>query len=95
MARASVASALRAVPARFASIPSMHFSANSWAVVLSRAIDWSRLRAMSGMRTLSSKLPCMPPIVIAVSLPITWAATCITTSGITGLTFPGMIEEPF
>ncbi len=34
-------------------------------------------------------------MVIAVSLPITWAQTCRTTSGITGLTLPGMIEEPF
>ena len=31
----------------------------------------------------------------AVSFPITWAATWSTTSGITGLTFPGMIDEPF
>ena len=37
----------------------------------------------------------MPPTVIAVSLPITCALTCSTTSGITGLTLPGMIEEPF
>ena len=37
----------------------------------------------------------MPPIVIAVSLPMTCAATCVTTSQITGLTLPGMIEEPF
>ena len=37
----------------------------------------------------------MPPIVIAVSLPITCAETCVTTSQITGLTLPGMIEEPF
>src|ERR1044072_2140426 len=37
----------------------------------------------------------MPPIVMAWSLPITWAATCVTTSGITGLTVPGMIDEPF
>ena len=59
------------------------------------AIDCSRLRAISGMRTLSSNWPCMPPIVIAVSLPITCAETCRTTSGITGLTLPGMIEEPF
>ena len=50
---------------------------------------------MSGMRTLSSKLPCRPPTVIAVSLPITCAATWSTTSGMTGLTLPGMIEEPF
>ena len=34
-------------------------------------------------------------MVMAVSLPITWADTCRTTSGITGLTLPGMIEEPF
>ena len=33
--------------------------------------------------------------MIAVSLPITCAATWSTTSGITGLTLPGMIEEPF
>ena len=50
---------------------------------------------MSGTRTFSSKLPCMPPSVIAASLPITCAATWSTTSGMTGLTLPGMIEEPF
>ena len=33
--------------------------------------------------------------MIAVSFPITCAATCVTTSGITGLTLPGMIDEPF
>ena len=53
------------------------------------------LRAISGTKTLSSKWPCMPPIVIAVSLPITCAATCVTTSGMTGFTLPGMIELPF
>ena len=50
---------------------------------------------MSGMRTLSSNWPWSPPTVIAVSLPITCAETCSTTSGRTGLTLPGMIEEPF
>ena len=34
-------------------------------------------------------------MVIAASLPITCAATCVTTSGMTGFTFPGMIELPF
>ncbi len=58
-------------------------------------IESSRLRAISGTNTFSSKWPCMPPIAIAVSLPITCAATCVTTSGITGLTLPGMIELPF
>ena len=33
--------------------------------------------------------------MIAASLPITWSPTWITTSQITGLTLPGMIEEPF
>ncbi|MNM69053.1 hypothetical protein D3C81_806370 [compost metagenome] len=33
-------------------------------------------------------------MVITVSLPITWAATMAVASGITGLTLPGMIEEP-
>ncbi|MNP42490.1 hypothetical protein D3C76_1362610 [compost metagenome] len=33
-------------------------------------------------------------MVITVSLPITWAATIAVASGITGLTLPGMIEEP-
>ena len=83
------------MPALFGLIPSMHFSANIVELVVSRWIDWIRLRPISGIRTFSSNWPCMPPIVIAVSLPITCAATCSTTSGITGLTLPGMIEEPF
>ena len=43
---------------------------------------------------MSSKAPDRPPTVTAASLPITWAATCVTASGMTGLTFPGMIELP-
>jgi hypothetical protein len=76
-------------------MPSMHFSASARRGGRQSAIDCRRLRAMSGMRTLSSNWPCMPPIVTAVSLPMTCAATCRTTSGITGLTLPGMIDEPF
>ena len=37
----------------------------------------------------------MPPTVIAASLPMTWADTWQMTSGMTGLTLPGMIDEPF
>ena len=40
-----------------------------------------------GMKTFSSKWPCSPPTVIAWSFPITCAATCVTTSGMTGFTF--------
>ncbi|SKV46531.1 Uncharacterised protein [Mycobacteroides abscessus subsp. abscessus] len=56
--------------------------------------DSSRLRAMTGMYTLSSKAPDRPPTVMAASLPMTCAATCVTASGSTGLTLPGMIELP-
>src|SRR3972149_665709 len=55
----------------------------------------SGLRAINGTKTFSSKWPCRPPIAIAWSLPITCAATWVTTSGMTGLTLPGMIELPF
>ena len=50
---------------------------------------------MSGTRTFSSNWPCVPAAVIAASFPITWSPTWITTSGITGFTLPGMIDEPF
>ena len=76
-------------------MPSTHFSANITDALERSWIDCSRLRAISGIRTLSSNWPWRPPTVIAVSLPITCAPTCSTTSGITGLTLPGMIEEPF
>ena len=42
-------------------MPSTHFSAKSFDVVESRWIDCSRLRAISGIRTLSSNWPWMPP----------------------------------
>src|SRR3954453_11863116 len=95
VATASVPPAEAEGPALLTSMASMHFSAKATEVVDSRWIDCSRFRAISGMRTLSSNWPCMPPMVIAVSLPMTCAETCRTTSGRTGLTLPGMIEEPF
>src|ERR1700691_5544389 len=49
---------------------------------------------MTGIITLSSKLPAMPAIVIVASLPTTCAATINTASGMTGFTLPGMIELP-
>ena len=62
---------------------------------VSSRIESNTLRAIIGTRTFSSKLPCVPATLTAVSFPITWAATWSTTSGITGLTLPGMIDEPF
>jgi hypothetical protein len=39
-------------------------------------------------------LPDCPAIVIVTSLPITWAQTMATASGMTGLTLPGMMLLP-
>ena len=61
---------------------------------MSSCIDSSRLRAITGSITFSSKLPEAPAKVIAASLPITWAHTWSVASGITGLTLPGMMLDP-
>ena len=49
---------------------------------------------MSGLKTLSSKLPWVPAAAIAVSLPITCRQTIVIASDWVGLTLPGMIDEP-
>ncbi len=49
---------------------------------------------MTGIMTLSSKLPKLPLKVMAASLPSTCAQTCRSISHMTGLTLPGMMEEP-
>ena len=72
----------------------MHLSANTRLTAASSRIDSSRLRAITGSITLSSKLPAAPPKATAASLPMTWATTWETASGMTGLTLPGMIDEP-
>ena len=68
---------------------------SSRAEAASSFTESSRLRAISGTRTLSSNCPWVPATLIAASLPITWSPTWITTSQITGLTLPGMIDDPF
>src|SRR2546421_6681427 len=52
--------------------------------------------ALTVIMTFSSNvLPStLPAKVIVASLPITWAATMSIISLITGLTLPGMIDEP-
>src|SRR5690625_5307215 len=60
----------------------------------SRRMDSSRLDAMTGIPTLSSNAPLVEDREIVVSLPMTCAHTMETASTITGLTLPGMIEEP-
>ena len=66
----------------------------SGTLLLSKETLSSKLLAIKGSITFSSKLPDCPAMVIAASLPMTCAATIATASGITGLTLPGMIEEP-
>ncbi len=57
-------------------------------------IDSSRLRAITGICTLSSKLPLAPAQATAASLPTTCAHTIRVASGSTGLTLPGMMLDP-
>ena len=49
---------------------------------------------ISGLNTLSSKLPEAPPIPTATSFPITCAQTIVIASDWVGFTLPGMIELP-
>ena len=49
---------------------------------------------ITGSNALSCSCPDSDAMVIIRSLPITSYATWFTTSGMTGLTLPGMIEEP-
>src|SRR5438445_520245 len=55
---------------------------------------WRKLWMMSGLNTFSSKFPEAPPILIATSLPSTWAQSIAIASDCVGLTLPGMIELP-
>ena len=53
-----------------------------------------KLWAISGLNTLSSKLPEAPPKLMATSLPNTWQHSMVSASHCVGFTLPGMIEEP-
>ena len=49
---------------------------------------------MTGMKTLSWKLPCDAAIPTAMSLAMTCTATIVSASHWVGFTLPGMIELP-
>ena len=49
---------------------------------------------MTGINTLSSKLPDAPATLIVVSLPSTCATTIVMASLCVGFTLPGIILEP-
>ena len=78
----------------FASMPATHFSVKTVAAFVRMRIDNSTLSAMTGIITLSSSWPCSAPMFTVVSRPITWKQTWFTISGMDGLIFPGMIDEP-
>ncbi len=50
--------------------------------------------AITGSKTFSWSCPPSAAIVTVRSLPITRKQTMFTTSGMTGFTLPGMIDEP-
>jgi hypothetical protein len=49
---------------------------------------------MIGSNALSWSCPASAAMVTVTSLPMTSNATWLTTSGITGLIFPGMMDDP-
>ena len=57
-------------------------------------MDSRMLCAMTGIITLSSSCPCSAAMATVVSHPMTWKHTWLTISGMDGLIFPGMIDEP-
>src|ERR1700677_2757730 len=49
---------------------------------------------ITGLYTLSSKLPCDPAIPTAAVAPFTCTQTIVIASHCVGLTLPGMIDDP-
>ena len=72
----------------------MVLSASTRVELASKRIDSSNEVPMTGMATLSSNEPEAPAQAMVASLPMTRAHTMSTASGTTGLTLPGMIDEP-
>ena len=62
-------------------MPAMQRSASRGVTRASSRIDSSRSRAITGIITLSSKLPLAPATATVASLPITWAQTIRVASG--------------
>ena len=52
------------------------------------------MKIITGLNTLSSKLPCEPAIPMVLSFPITCTQTIVIASLCVGFTFPGMIDDP-
>ena len=77
-----------------ASRPSIVLSAKTLQEFDSSRMDSKTALPITGMATLSSNEPLAPAQLTVESLPTTRAQTINTASGITGFTFPGIIDEP-
>src|SRR5215475_5179656 len=86
-------SALRRSRPVSAVMPLTHLSASATQAADSSRSEDSSARAMTGIITLSSRLPAAPAKATVASWPITVAQTWHTASQMTGLTLPGMIDE--
>src|SRR5258707_2755325 len=87
-------SASRRSRAGSAVIPLTQWSASTRDADDSRLIEDRTFWAITGIITFSSRLPAAPAKATAASFPMTWAQTWPTASQITGLTLPGMIDDP-
>ena len=75
-------------------IPVTHRSRSTVHALRSISIPRNKRYAMIGSNALSWSWPASAAIVTVTSPPITSKQTWFTTSGMTGLTLPGMIDEP-
>src|SRR5256885_1685339 len=94
VAMAGLDSAYRCSTSMFALIPSMHRSANTRDTFASSSMFCERRCDITVIIVHRSRLEWEFATAIATSLPITVTPTCMTASGMTGFTFPGMIDEP-
>src|SRR5262245_27292775 len=78
----------------FAVIPSTQWIRNVLAALMNIVCDSKMHAAITGSNTLSCSCPPSAAIETVRSELITRKQTMLTTSGITGLTLPGMIDEP-
>ena len=79
---------------RSACTPSIANSRNESHASARRSTECRKLKIITGLNTLSSKLPCEPAIPMVASLPITCTQTIVMASLWVGFTLPGMIDEP-
>lgn len=78
----------------FAFSPLMQFFLNVAIAFVRTSIDSKSLNMMRGHITLSSNWLLCAANSIALSFPRTWMHVIITASGIDGLIFPGIIDDP-